>query len=163
MKKIVFLVLLCINYIPMMAQNTNPSNDSLMVGKTDISLLETKYLWFKVGYEKYNPIVSTTENIKTKFQNCELIVFGGTWCEDTQKLLPQFYKVLHLAGIDKNKVTLYLLDKEKHGPEQMETTYHIANIPTFILKNNGIEVGRITEHVTQSIEQDIVELLIQKK
>ena len=143
----------------MKAQNT--TTDSVIVGKTAIHILDSTFIWFRSGCENYKPNLLAIENIKSKFKNCELIVFGGTWCDDTQHLLPPFYKVMQLAAIDKNKVTLYLLDKQKQSPAKTEVEYKITNIPTFILFNVGIEIGRITEQVKQSIEQDLADLLAQ--
>ena len=91
-----------------------------------------------------------------------LLVFAGTWCSDTQNLLPKFYKSLDDAGIARERVKLYLLDEQKNSPEQLEKQYQVVSVPTFIVLQNGKELGRIVESVQQSIEADLAKQL-QKK
>jgi hypothetical protein len=90
-------------------------------------------------------------------------VFAGTWCEKSQQLLPQFYKVMDLAGISKQRITLCFLDRDKRSPQGIENSYSINNTPVFIILQKGIEIGRITETINQSIEVAIADLIPTKQ
>lgn len=111
--------------------------------------------WYADGYAQYTPSVDAV----TKLQNSitaenEIIVFGGTWCGDTQNLLPKFYKVMD--GIKPTpKTTLVLVDRDKKSGEGIEKQYKIERVPTFIVLKNGVEVGRVVESVENSIEADL--------
>lgn len=111
--------------------------------------------WYADGYAQYTPSVDAV----TKLQNSitaenEIIVFGGTWCGDTQNLLPKFYKVMD--GIKPTpKTTLVLVDRDKKSGEGIEKQYKIERVPTFIILKNGVEVGRVVESVENSIEADL--------
>lgn len=111
--------------------------------------------WYADGYAEYIPSADAV----TKLQNSitaenEIIVFGGTWCGDTQNLLPKFYKVMD--GIKPTpKTTLVLVDRDKKSGEGIEKQYKIERVPTFIVLKNGVEVGRVVESVENSIEADL--------
>lgn len=115
--------------------------------------------WYADGYAQYTPSVDAV----TKLQNSitaenEIIVFGGTWCGDTQNLLPKFYKVMD--GIKPTpKTTLVLVDRDKKSGEGIEKQYKIERVPTFIVLKNGVEVGRVVESVENSIEADLAAII----
>jgi hypothetical protein len=41
------------------------------------------------------------------------VVFGGTWCEDTKHLLPNFIATADAAGVPANHLTLIGVDRNK--------------------------------------------------
>lgn len=111
--------------------------------------------WYANGYAEYTPdadAVATLQNSITA-EN-EILVFGGTWCGDTQYLLPKFYKVMD-AIKPAPKVTLVFVDRDKKSGEGRETQYNIERVPTFIILKNGVEIGRVVESVENSIEADL--------
>ena len=51
------------------------------------------YQWYQSNQSIYEPeavIVNAMEAAKEKVQ---FVIFGGTWCEDTQFVLPRFFKL----------------------------------------------------------------------
>jgi len=96
-------------------------------------------------------------------KDIQFMVFAGTWCEKSQELLPRFYKVLDLAGISRQRVTLCFLDRDKRSPQGIENNYSINTTPVFIILQKGVEIGRITETISQSIEADIADLIPTKQ
>lgn len=142
-----------------MAQDN--SDQPILMGRTSFrTLLVRPYFdWFRKPYDDYVPNPSAMDVLRQKATGISFLVFGGTWCEDTQKLLPLFVKVTDLAGISRNNITLYFTDRDKHTPEGLENQYGVTRVPTFIMMKNGVEVGRITESVSQSVEADLADLL----
>lgn len=96
--------------------------------------------------------------IKTPYK---IVVVGGTWCSDTQDLLPKYYVAMQRAGINPDTNTeLYFVNRDKNEPADVATKYAVTNIPVFIVYNaQGEEVGRITESVKVSIADDLLEIL----
>lgn len=142
-----------------MAQ-TSPS--PLLIGPTDANLLTqaSTCTWYQPAYESYQPNLATVANLKKAFPaQAIVLVFGGMWCSDTQNLLPKFYKTIDAAGIARAQVQLYMVDEQKNSPEKLEKKYGVANVPTFIILENGQEKGRVVETVQQSIEADLLKLL----
>lgn len=147
------------------AQTSVNTEQNVIVGISDVRLLERglSYRWYKDGYFNYKTNTSAVNAIREMPKDIQFMVFAGTWCEKSQQLLPQFYKVLDLAGISRQRVTLCFLDRDKRSPQGIENNYSIHNTPVFILLQKGLEIGRITESVNQSIEADIADLIPTKQ
>ncbi len=163
MKNLLFAISFILMNITAYSQNRNNTSvdqDGNIVGLYNINILESnKYsAWFSEGYNNYSANSSAIDMLLTLPKNTTFLVFGGVWCEDTRKLVPQFCKVMDLAGIKRNRIQLYLLDKNKTSPAGLESQYSIHRIPTFIIMRDGKEIGRIVESVGVSIEYDLVEV-----
>lgn len=128
-------------------------------GNTSVKEVEGNFPWFASGYDKYSPDSLTISQLKAQLPSYTILVFAGTWCEDTQVLLPQFYKSIDLAGFPRGKVDLYLLDKRKESPQKLEGEYKIIAVPVFIILKDNKEVGRIVESIEGSIEADLLNLI----
>jgi thiol-disulfide isomerase/thioredoxin len=74
------------------------------------------------------------------------MVFGGTWCEDTQALLPKFYLLLDAASITNDQVSVIMVDRHKKSLGHLPEDMHLTNTPTFILLKGGKEMGRVVEY-----------------
>jgi len=160
-KLLIALSLLCKIGFSQTSLNTE---QNVITGITDIRLLERSfgYRWFKDGYYAYQPNLSAVNVIKEMPKDIQFVIFAGTWSETSQNLLPKFYRAMDLAGVAKQRITLCFLDRDKRSPQGLENNYSINSTPVFIILQKGVEIGRITEAVNQSIEADIADLLPQK-
>jgi thiol-disulfide isomerase/thioredoxin len=117
--------------------------------------------WFKPNYLDYQVDAASLAAIDDKINDVEIVVFMGTWCEDSQLQVPQFYKILDHLGYDLHKMRVVAIDREEEGliitPEAAE--YKIEFVPTFIFYRNGKELGRISEYPVKTIEKDMVAIL----
>lgn len=159
LKRVLILSLLISKFAS--AQTTINTEQNVITGFTDVRLLERNagYRWFKDGYFNYQPNTSAVNVLRDLPKDIQIFVFAGTWCENSRTILPQFYKVINLAGVSRQRVTLYFLDRDKRSPQGMENNYNIYATPVFIMLQKGVEVGRITENIHQSIEADLVDLI----
>ena len=122
----------------------------MLVGVINRGLIanDTAFGWFKENskYGQPDPIaVNVFQLEKSKFR---MVVFGGTWCEDTQNLLPKFYQLVDASGFPENQLSLIAVDRKKQTINNLHTRYKITNVPTFIVIKNGKEVGRVVEYGT---------------
>lgn len=127
---------------------------------------ETAFSWFQKNADSYKPNKETILALTTVLKPYRLVVFGGTWCGDTQDLFPQFYKTMQLAQFDFNALQLYAVNRNKEAINIESQLYNITKVPTFIVMEGFREVGRITETVHKSIEEDLLQILemdMQKK
>ena len=120
----------------------------MLVGVINRSLIvnDTAFGWFKENskYGQPDPIaVSIFQLEKKKFT---MLVFGGTWCEDTQNLLPKFYQLIDASGYPENQISLVAVDRQKQTVNNLNKLYKITNVPTFIVLKEGKEVGRVVEY-----------------
>ncbi|WP_049925452.1 TlpA family protein disulfide reductase [Halopiger goleimassiliensis] len=78
--------------------------------------------------------------------NDELVfkVWGGDWCKDCRKLLPDFGAALDAAGVPEDRIEEIAVDQDKQGPGVDE--YGIEYIPTVVVEtDDGEEVVRFVE------------------
>ncbi len=89
-----------------------------------------------------------------------VLIFGGTWCHDTQNILPVFYRLLDKSGFPDNRITLVGVDRQKTAPHNWHTTWNITMVPTFIILQNGKEMGRVVEYgKTGNVEKELADIV----
>ncbi len=57
------------------------------------------------------------------------------------------------------KVTYIGVDRSKKDPQGLAAKYEFTRIPTFIVLQQGKEIGRIVERPTVSLEKDLAEIV----
>jgi hypothetical protein len=132
---------------------------SIQIDKADPTQVQKDFKWFEEGYKNYQPDKTAISSLKTKLPGYRIIIFAGTWCPDTQRILPGFYKVIDQAGYSRENTTLYLLDKKMRSAEKEEEKYQVHSVPAFILLKNNVETERIIENTKASIEADLAAML----
>lgn len=132
-----------------------------LIGKKDRAALEVApYVeWFASNYNSYNPNKDIIAALKAPLQDYEITIFMGTWCSDSQRETPFFYKILDEVKLDPKKVTLIAVSEFKDTPEGFEKGRSITHVPTFIFKKNGLEINRIVEIPVVSLEKDMLSIV----
>lgn len=146
--------------------DTVPYEDSVMLlGKANRKGFQMDAFkdWFNAGYEGYSVDSETVEKLKPLLKDVEITVFMGTWCEDSQRETPHFYKILDEANFDESKLTLITVSDEKTTPQGFEDGKNITNVPTLIFYKNDKELGRIVEYPIESLEKDMLAILSGKE
>ncbi|WP_053002467.1 thioredoxin family protein [Kordia jejudonensis] len=123
--------------------------------------------WFTPNYEAYQPDEKTIQKLKRKLKKYTITVFMGTWCGDSKREVPKFYKVLEAANFPENKLRVIGLnngkEQYKQGPNGEEIGMNIHRVPTFIVYDKkGKEIGRIVEHPVESLEADLLKICRKK-
>ncbi|MGZ5244230.1 MAG: hypothetical protein ACXWW0_10050, partial [Bacteroidia bacterium] len=83
------------------------TSNALTVEKEDYRLnrnILNKRGRFSEAYKIYQPDVNAIDKLRKENKNLSFVVFGGSWCSDTKKALPKFYKVVEESGISANKI-----------------------------------------------------------
>lgn len=97
---------------------------------------------------------------KNKINSYNLIVFMGTWCEDSHRDFPRLMKILEAVKYPNGRLTIIAVNRKKESPTGDESKYNISKVPTIIVEKYGKEIGRIIEMPTSGyIERDLVEIL----
>ncbi|MBT5875761.1 MAG: hypothetical protein HOH43_20215 [Candidatus Latescibacteria bacterium] len=119
--------------------------------------------WFDSGYESYLPDSTAVAALNDLPESVELEVYMGTWCSDSTRDLPRLYRVMDAAGIREDKTRMYALSDHpgtfKQSPGGTEENYLIHRTPTILVLQDGKEMGRIVQNASQTIEQDLVDIL----
>lgn len=138
-------------------------NAKILTGSFTRAILEkdTAFKWFNDNYKYANPDASAVTAFKINKDKFSVIVFGGTWCHDTQNLLPLFYKLIDKSEFPANKIYMIGVDRTKTTFKQLHTKYKLVNVPTFIIQDNaGKEVGRVVEYGnTGAIDKELAQIV----
>jgi thiol-disulfide isomerase/thioredoxin len=87
-------------------------------------------------------------------------VFLGSWCGDSRREVSRFWHVLDEAGGDLPFAISYVgVDPAKKEPADLVSGNDLRYVPTFIVRRDGREVGRIVESAPHGIERDLLSLL----
>ena len=132
-----------------------------LIGAIDkFTLLETSHRnWYKKNYANYSPDESSVKALATSLKDIQVKAFMGTWCHDSQREVPRFYKILESSNFDLNNLSLVSLNQNKITPSGLEKGLNIERTPTFIFFKDGVEIGRIVETPRDTLEKDMLKIL----
>ena len=171
MKRLFFTVLLMIMTAGIVISQTpyTSSKDEKHPEVTVLKGIISKYAlqndstfnnWYNSNQSIYDPpkdIVNAMEAAKEKFQ---FVIFGGTWCEDTQFILPRFFKLQEQSGFPDQRISFFGVNRAKQTLGNLAAAFNITNVPTIIVMKDGKEVGRVVEYgKSGKWEDDLGELL----
>ncbi len=116
--------------------------------------------WFDAAYEAYNTNKEIIEKLTSlNTDNIIIKVVLGTWCSDSRREVPAFYKVMDETGFSEKKITIICVNRLKKSPGIDISELKINFVPTFIIYRSGKEIGRIIESPVNSMEEDLYNLL----
>jgi tetratricopeptide (TPR) repeat protein len=173
MKSIRTLLLLAVSVfvsLPLSAQEynrevTDAEGQAKLLGPcTREGLQKAPYAeWFQANYEAYAPNEALFQYCQSNLDGVEIEIFLGTWCGDSRREVPRFYKIMDQLGMPDSQLHLIALDNEsaayKQSPSDEEVGKLIHRVPTFIIYRDGEEVGRIVETPHTSFEMDLSQIL----
>ena len=134
----------------------------MLLGKVSIDELKREPFskWYKDEFDNYELDIELLGAISEPNQyNYEL--FLGTWCGDSRREVPRLEKIFIELGIDFNQLTIITVDRDKVSPDNEQEGKDIRYVPTLIVRNNDVEVGRIVESPSSesaSLESDLFEI-----
>lgn len=132
--------------------------------------------WFNSNYEQYQVDSADAIELKKKINNYDITIVMGTWCSDSRREVPRFYKILDAIDYPTDKLTLINVDRKmKSFREEVDnknqgympsiemnieyeptTDMNIEFVPTIIVYKNNEEVGRIIETPEDTLEKDLL-------
>lgn len=140
---------------PVFAQNeytisTDPKDNKVLVFKGVINKHalenEPSFTWYKNGVDAYKPHPKLMAALEKSDSTLHFLVFGGTWCDDTQFILPRFLKALANSNFPDTAITIFGVDRTKKTIGDIAGAFQITHVPTIIVMKNGIEAGRVVEY-----------------
>ncbi|WP_439128908.1 thioredoxin family protein [Polaribacter sp.] len=163
--KNIFLLLLTITIISCSSAQQeitaakNKSGDLVGFANKE-SFLQAPYkTWFTRNYDNFKTNPETIAKIKENLKGVTIKGFMGTWCGDSKRETPQFYKILDAAEFNFKKFDLVTVNRSKKTPDNLQEGLNIIRVPTFIFYKNGQEIGRYVERPRESIQKDILKIV----
>lgn len=137
------------------------AQEEILTGKISVSeLKEAPYSeWYSESYDTYALGDLKTDELVSMLEGVEIKIFMGTWCSDSQREIPRFYKIMDGIKFQDEDLELIAVNREKTTPERLEENLDIRRVPTFIFYKDGEEMGRIVEYPIESLEADMLKIL----
>lgn len=138
---------------------------SILLGAIDRGGLEQEGYarWFQAGYDAYTPQAAVVEQLQGKLDDKRFLVFLGTWCSDSQREVPHFFKIVDQLGVQESQIDMYAVtndpDHYNTTPQGYEDGWNIEYVPTFIVLQDGEELGRIIEASYPSLEENLLDIV----
>lgn len=148
------LILLCALSLPLVGYAANAP----FSGKITIDVLLSDYDKFNEQYKAFAPTAQDLTLIE-KLKGKDLIVLFGTWCHDSQREVPRLLRLLKESQVELASIELVAVDFNKQDDAGIAQAYNLQYTPTFIVKQNGKELGRVIEKPTGTLAQDLTKNL----
>ncbi len=93
----------------------------------------------------------------------QVVIFLGTWCEDSQLIIPKLFPFFDAAGLSNDRVTVIGVDRNKKSISHITDAFNIINVPTVIVMKDGKELGRVVEYGHYGmVEKELAEIADKK-
>lgn len=135
---------------------TNEKGEKIALGEWNAKQLKENFSVFQENYDSYQPDTLTLHNLTLPSRHVEVITVLGTWCSDSEKEVPRFMKILDQLANSAIHVRYFCVDRSKKDGQGLTGSLEIERVPTFIIRSNGQEIGRIIESPEISLEEDLL-------
>ena len=112
----------------------------------EVLVNDTSFKWYAENQRTYKPNSYAVEGLQKNKDSIQLLVFMGTWCDDSHYIIPKFYTLVDSAGFSENRITLIGVDRKKTTLSHLAEALGITNVPTIMVMKNGKELGRVVEY-----------------
>ena len=124
----------------------------------DILARDTSFKWYAQNQKPYAGGEDAVTFGKHK-DSIQLVIFLGTWCEDSQVIIPKLFPFFDAAGFSNDRVTLIGVDRNKKSISHIADAFNVINVPTVIVMKEGRELGRVVEYGRFGIvEKELAEI-----
>lgn len=111
----------------------------------ELLMSDTSFSWFAENQKGYSPNKDALEGLKKYADSVQLLVFMGTWCEDSHFIIPKLFSLADAAGFKSSNITLVGVDRDKKTLSHLSEALNVTKVPTIIVMRNGKEEGRVVE------------------
>ncbi len=169
MKKISLVILILVFMISCGGQQINETEfseeagDNILIGQVNLAGFKMSPFneWFDEEYLAYqqNDSVLLTINKDDFINHVKITIVLGSWCSDSRREVPRFYKILEFMEFDLDNLSVICVNTNKTAEGTNVNQLDIQKVPTFIFYKEGLELGRIIETPKESLEKDMAEIL----
>lgn len=138
-----------------------PMQDAILTGELDPNKLIFELVPMGRSYLDYQVDNAALAPLKGYSKPTEITVIVGTWCGDCHKHTPAFIKIMKALNNDAFTVRYIGVDKQGKAGDIDLAGMEFQSIPTFIVTQDGKEIGRIAGAPETSLEADLVKILTQ--
>lgn len=116
--------------------------------------------WFDSEYENYDiKKKDLSEDLSSKLKDYNITIVMGTWCSDSRREVPRFYKILDELNYPSDSVRVINVDRDMKDIDGEVSGLSIKLVPTFIFYKENQEEARIIEVPVETLEKDITAIV----
>jgi thiol-disulfide isomerase/thioredoxin len=130
-----------------------------LTGHVTRAALEGYETWKTLRAQDYSPDTSAVQAIAGRGRDVTVLAIVATWCPDSKREVPRFFKIYDQAGVGLEHVTLVAVDRTKQDAEGLTRKHEVTRVPTFIFFRGSQEIGRVTERPAATLEADIAAIV----
>jgi len=119
--------------------------------------------YYTPEYATYAPDAEIISKLKQVGTDWQVHIVLGTWCSDSQREVPRFYRIMDVCGFPEQLITMYGVGRDKQAGESDISDLKVTLVPTFVFFREGKEIGRIIESPLTSLEEDMLGILTRKE
>ena len=137
------------------------SESPMLLGRhSRIDFMDSSFVgWFNEEFDSYKIDEECLSPLNEKINDVKTTIIMGTWCGDSKREVPHFYKIADFLGYDEKNIDLICVDRAKVGVADEVDGLDIELVPTFIFYKDGEEIGRIIETPIETLEVDLANIL----
>jgi thiol-disulfide isomerase/thioredoxin len=109
--------------------------------------------------KSYTPDAKAMAALSKVGADTQIELFFGSWCSHCQHWVPRLMRVIDDAKNSHIQVNVHAMSEDQSQPEDSIRQYDVSKTPTFVIVQNGKELGRIEEEPLISVEADLVRIL----
>ena len=129
----------------------------------DILANDSSFKWYTQNLKPYPAGKEAVTTFGKHKDGVQLVIFLGTWCEDSHVIIPKLFPFLDAAGFSTDHVTLIGVDRNKKTVSHLTDAFNVKNVPTVIVMKEGKELGRVVEYGrTGMVENELAEIVGKK-
>ncbi len=136
-----------------------PTAPAPLVGPVTRAALEDYETWKTLRAQDYTPDAAAVRTIAQRAKDVRVLAIVATWCPDSRREVPRFFKVYDEAGLGMETVTMVAVDRSKKDAEGLTVKHDILRVPTFVFFRGDQEIGRVVERAVTTLENDIAAIL----
>ena len=139
-------------------------NKKVLIGECNRNGLKSEIFkeYYKEEYKNYNPEKNIIKKLKKNNEEFRIKIIMASWCGDSKEQVPRFYKILDKIKFGEDKIELIAVDRTISAGGIDISKLDIERVPTFIFYRNGKEIGRIIETPRETLEKDMLKIVVNK-
>jgi len=144
------------------ASPARPPAPAPLIGHVTRASLEEYVTWKTLRAQDYTPDAEAVRTIAAHGRDVDTLLILATWCSDSKRDVPRFFKILDAAGLGLDRVTLVGVDRTKKDAEGLAERHGVTRVPTFVFFRGGTEIGRVVERPVTTLEADLAAILVKR-
>lgn len=139
-----------------------PPAPAPLIGPVTRTALEEYEAWKTLRAQDYTPDAEAVRAIAANGRDVETLLILATWCPDSKRDVPRYFKILDAAGLGLDRVTMVGVDRTKKDAGGLTERHGVTRVPTFVFFRGGAEIGRVVERPVATLEQDIAAIFVKR-